>query len=318
MDGPQHIRRQLSFLALSFAVLGALSLVGGALLAVLGLAGGGALALGGALGEGAGLATLAVFGGIVIALCGVPELAAWVGLTRRQPWGRWLAIALCAGSLAVFPLGTLFGSWGLWVLLSRAALAEFRIERSWLVDGSALWLGWATRSRDRDVRYDGRHRRSRGGGVGCLALFVLLAGFMMFVSCAEVMSSCAGNVVGGRHGYEHMTPRAKLEEVWRATGGARLDVDGSGGANGDGPGQSLEPAPTPAPAPPPAEPAAGGSGQAGAPSGQPSAAPAPPPVPEPPARSRAMFIYTDEDGTPVIVDDEKKVPASRRHTLRSP
>lgn len=44
-------------------------------------------------------------------------LSAAYGLLKRRPWGRWLGIVDNALSLLSFPLGTIMGAYGLWVLL---------------------------------------------------------------------------------------------------------------------------------------------------------------------------------------------------------
>src|SRR4051812_8029223 len=130
MNGPANVARHLSLLALAFLITGALSVLGGAALAVAGLAGGAVLARDGHIGGGAGTSGLFLVAGLIVAAGGVPQLLAWYGLSKRAPWGRWLAIALCTAGLAAFPAGTAFGAWGLWALLSPAALTAFRIERS--------------------------------------------------------------------------------------------------------------------------------------------------------------------------------------------
>lgn len=50
-------------------------------------------------------------------------LAGGVGLIRRRPWARDMIIAVSAAYLFVFPLGTVLGGFGLWVLLRRCRVA---------------------------------------------------------------------------------------------------------------------------------------------------------------------------------------------------
>jgi hypothetical protein len=44
-------------------------------------------------------------------------LSAAYGLYKRRPWGRVLALVDCTISLFSFPVGTVVGAYGLWVLL---------------------------------------------------------------------------------------------------------------------------------------------------------------------------------------------------------
>ena len=56
---------------------------------------------------------------IVLLALSLPGLVAGLGLLRFQSWARILAIVLCAINLINVPFGTLFGAYGLWVLLSK-------------------------------------------------------------------------------------------------------------------------------------------------------------------------------------------------------
>ncbi|MBA2305744.1 MAG: hypothetical protein H0W08_24355 [Acidobacteria bacterium] len=49
----------------------------------------------------------------------VPGLLAGYGLLNLKPWGRILGIVLCAINLINIPFGTVFGIYGLWVLLNN-------------------------------------------------------------------------------------------------------------------------------------------------------------------------------------------------------
>jgi hypothetical protein len=49
----------------------------------------------------------------------LPGLLAGFGLLSFKPWARILGIVLCALNLINIPFGTIFGAYGLWVLLSK-------------------------------------------------------------------------------------------------------------------------------------------------------------------------------------------------------
>ena len=49
----------------------------------------------------------------------LPGLVAGYGLLNFKPWARILGIVLCAINLINIPFGTIFGVYGLWVLLSK-------------------------------------------------------------------------------------------------------------------------------------------------------------------------------------------------------
>ncbi len=58
-----------------------------------------------------GLAMLFAIGNLALGM------SAAAGLFKRRPWGRTLGIIDCGISLLSFPIGTLYGAYGLWVLL---------------------------------------------------------------------------------------------------------------------------------------------------------------------------------------------------------
>ena len=62
----------------------------------------------------------------VIFVISVPGLIAGVGLLSFQPWARILTIILSVLELPAFPLHTVLGVYGLWVLLSTEGTALFR------------------------------------------------------------------------------------------------------------------------------------------------------------------------------------------------
>ena len=59
----------------------------------------------------------------------LPGIIAGYGLLRFRPWARILAIVLSALNLLNFPLGTLIGAYGLWVMLSAETEPLFRKSR---------------------------------------------------------------------------------------------------------------------------------------------------------------------------------------------
>ncbi|MCC7072829.1 MAG: hypothetical protein IT383_15990 [Deltaproteobacteria bacterium] len=207
MNGPDDIRRALARLALVFAVLGFGSVALGIGLALLGVAGSAALLVGsGGAGGAVGLSAVCLVVGALLAVGGVPELFAWYGISRRTAWGRWLGIVLCTTMLAAFPIGTAFGGWGMWVLLSTAGLRAFALQRSWLGDGAALAVGWFFMPDNDDARSyrvdrrGRRRRRGRHGGAGCLLFLFLLVGVFAFATCGSCWSSFAGGVSSGASG----------------------------------------------------------------------------------------------------------------------
>jgi hypothetical protein len=56
---------------------------------------------------------------LVFTLAAIPCLLAGWGLRKRRRWARVLAIIVAAVGLLRFPLGTAFGIYVLWVLLSK-------------------------------------------------------------------------------------------------------------------------------------------------------------------------------------------------------
>lgn len=110
-------------------VLGVLFLVGsglGVLMALLLMIG-----IGGAAGivasnsdpdAAAAVPILGFAGGIavfVMLVMSLPGIFTGIGLLKFKPWARILGIVLCAISLLGFPIGTIFGAYGLWALLSK-------------------------------------------------------------------------------------------------------------------------------------------------------------------------------------------------------
>jgi len=58
----------------------------------------------------------------------LPGLVAGFGLLSTKPWARILGIVLCALNLIQIPLGTIFGAYGLWVLLNKETERFFEVQ----------------------------------------------------------------------------------------------------------------------------------------------------------------------------------------------
>src|SRR5437879_13653660 len=63
--------------------------------------------------------------GIILAFFGVLHLVLAWGLFEREPWARFLGLALGFLALLRFPLGTALGIYTLWVLLPEASASEY-------------------------------------------------------------------------------------------------------------------------------------------------------------------------------------------------
>jgi hypothetical protein len=99
---------------LLLAALGAMALFGGAA-AIVGSA---------AEGEDAAIAVPIIgFAGTLVTgfffALALPGMIAGFGLLSFRPWARILGIVLCAIHLVNVPFGTIFGAYGLWVLLTK-------------------------------------------------------------------------------------------------------------------------------------------------------------------------------------------------------
>jgi hypothetical protein len=116
----------LAVLFIVFSALGVLAALG-----VIAMFGGAAGIVGTAAeGEDAAIALpiLGITGSfLVIFLLAVslPGLIAGFGLLSFKPWARILAIVLCAIHLINIPFGTIFGAYGLWVLLNKESERMF-------------------------------------------------------------------------------------------------------------------------------------------------------------------------------------------------
>ena len=56
---------------------------------------------------------------LVMLATSLPGIVAGIGLLKFKSWARILGIVLCAICLLGFPVGTIFGVYGLWVLLNK-------------------------------------------------------------------------------------------------------------------------------------------------------------------------------------------------------
>ncbi len=56
----------------------------------------------------------------------VVTVAAGVGLMNYETWARPVAVVVCVLALLHFPLGTLLGAYGLWVLVSAEGERHYR------------------------------------------------------------------------------------------------------------------------------------------------------------------------------------------------
>jgi hypothetical protein len=65
------------------------------------------------------LGGIGVVAAVIMALLSLPGLVIGIGLTKFRRWGRVGGVILSAVNLVNFPLGTLIGAYGLWVLLSK-------------------------------------------------------------------------------------------------------------------------------------------------------------------------------------------------------
>ncbi len=60
----------------------------------------------------------------------IPMLIAAAGLHFKKKWGRIIAILWSVLNFADFPIGTVFGIFGLWVLLKKETKRIFNIDES--------------------------------------------------------------------------------------------------------------------------------------------------------------------------------------------
>ncbi len=60
---------------------------------------------------------IAALAAVVVALWPIPGFVAGIGLLKRRPWARTLAVILAIPILASIPVGTALGAYSVWVLL---------------------------------------------------------------------------------------------------------------------------------------------------------------------------------------------------------
>lgn len=63
--------------------------------------------------------------GAFMLLLSIPGIVAGAGLLKYRPWARIVTIVLSALNLMNFPLGTIVGIYGLWVMLSEEGARLF-------------------------------------------------------------------------------------------------------------------------------------------------------------------------------------------------
>lgn len=73
--------------------------------------------------------TAAAIGGLMFVLS-VPGVVAGIGLLRRAPWSRVMALVLSAFELVLFPIGTVLGAYTVFVLSQQAAVDAFGTPRT--------------------------------------------------------------------------------------------------------------------------------------------------------------------------------------------
>ena len=103
-------------------ILGWLNVVGGGMMLAIGIVCATAFGVAGML-SGRGEEAM-VFGGVgtlivaIMAVLSLPALVLGWGLLTWKPWARTLGVVLSILHLFSFPVGTLMGGYGLWVLLN--------------------------------------------------------------------------------------------------------------------------------------------------------------------------------------------------------
>jgi hypothetical protein len=109
----------LAVLFIVFSALGVLFAVGmGAMFGIAGMAGAAADPEDAAI----ALPVLGITGSLLTIFflaISLPGLVTGFALLSYKPWARILGIVLCAINLINFPFGTIFGAYGLWVLLNK-------------------------------------------------------------------------------------------------------------------------------------------------------------------------------------------------------
>ncbi len=73
-------------------------------------------------GGSVGLLVMAVLIGGSLVVLGIPALIAGIGLLRRKPWARILALIVGVFGFFAFPIGTLIALYAFWVLTNAEAV----------------------------------------------------------------------------------------------------------------------------------------------------------------------------------------------------
>lgn len=76
------------------------------------------------------LSAVGAFVGALLTILGLPGIVAGFGLLACKPWARYLAIVLSILNLLNVPVGTVMGSYSLWVLLQDTAATYFAPARA--------------------------------------------------------------------------------------------------------------------------------------------------------------------------------------------
>jgi hypothetical protein len=123
------VHTHIKVVAVIFIVLSALGILGAVvMMTVFGVAAGAV----GASGDPDARIALPIIGAvgttlvIVTLVLSIPGLIAGFGLLKLKTWARILGIVLCALHLINVPIGTIFGIYGLWVLLNKETERIFR------------------------------------------------------------------------------------------------------------------------------------------------------------------------------------------------
>ncbi len=106
-------------IAFLYIIIGGATLVLGCLTILFSITGGLALMFqeGASRGIGAFIAEFGLLIGVILAICGLPELLAGYGIFKRAIWGSILGIIVSILYVPGFPVGTLLGVYGIWALV---------------------------------------------------------------------------------------------------------------------------------------------------------------------------------------------------------
>jgi len=77
------------------------------------------------------------FGAFIIAILGIADLAAAIGVLQLKGWGRILSIVLAAMGLMLFPVGTIVGVLIIWYMLGDDAKQAFAVDQPKVPDSPA-------------------------------------------------------------------------------------------------------------------------------------------------------------------------------------